>query len=605
MTASNGKSRAHTFLVVSSLTTVFLFSGTVFGWGALSSMLQRDARRNGRLQEGYYDWLCDAPDPNHPCEQQLQALNNAFTLATTFVSLTAFANGWLVDTFGPMKVTILAGAMSCVGLMGIALTRAIPGTKSEAEQGFDVFLWSLLLVAVGGSMTMFIGYQAPFVIPSHFTLLIEVNSCLFDAGTIIFPILKLLYDAGNSGYSLYAVSWAMNMKDLNDIRAAASGDTDLAGSSAAAPERQRPLEQRGMLSQMASWEFAAIFIYSIIQVPRANMYMGSVELVNRKMAEAEGIGKDTVAGVSTITGFIIPFGFLAVPLIELCVHRLGTIPTVQVTTLLGVVYNLMQLIPKLYLQLATVCVFAAWRAFLYSTISAFNGETFGVKTMGRIMGLCFVFSGLTNMITGPLVNAAVDSQNFTALLVEALCVCIPLPIIFQLLQWKRSRESHPARTPLTRSRAPSSLTAGTPQHKDILDPMGGRDHRGHGHHDEHGRDLSDLRRCVEGTSLKPLTMSYRPTASLVESGGMWRVELPHYALMLLATPTIPPMARQPLTHLLPDYVVLDVEETRAKGAGGYLAAGFWSHDWQRLPSAYERCWRGAGTTTVSGSFNPE
>lgn len=41
-------------------------------------------------------------------------------------------------------------------------------------------------------------------------------------------------------------------------------------------------------------------------------------------------------------------------------------------------------------------------------------------------------------------------------------------------------------------------------------------------------------RCVEGTSLKPLTMSYRPTASLVESGGMWRVELPHY----VSVPTI-------------------------------------------------------------------
>lgn len=31
------------------------------------------------------------------------------------VSLTAFANGWLVDTFGPMKVTILAGANGCGG----------------------------------------------------------------------------------------------------------------------------------------------------------------------------------------------------------------------------------------------------------------------------------------------------------------------------------------------------------------------------------------------------------------------------------------------------------------------------------------------------------
>ncbi|CAJ1416086.1 unnamed protein product [Effrenium voratum] len=61
------------------------------------------------------------------------------------------------------------------------------------------------------------------------------------------------------------------------------------------------------------------------------------------------------------------------------------------------------------------------------------------------------------------------------------------------------------------------------------------------------------------------------------------------ALTLLATPTIPPMARQPLTHLLPDYVVLDVEETRRLGAGGFRAAGFWSHDWQQLPSAWQRC----------------
>jgi len=468
------KERAHSFLVIMSLSTVFLFSGTVFGWGAFSSML---------LQEGYYDYLCVTPDKDHPCEKQLQALNNAFTLATTFVSLTAFVNGWLVDTLGPTKVTIISGVMNCLGLMGIALTKALPWSHHEAaEGGFDLFLWSLLLVAVGGSMTMFIGYQAPFLIPSHFTLLIEVNSCLFDAGTIIFPVLKLLYDVGVPFsaffwtytvlgmlcFSLLTVAWALNGRELDGIRQAAGG-AEANGNDGNA-QRHRPLEQRGMLQQLVSWEFAAIFIYSIIQVPRANMYMGSVELINRKIAGLEGhFSPETVAGVSTITGFIIPFGFLAVPLIELCVHRLGTIPTVQVTTLLGLLYNAMQLVPVLYLQLGTVCVFAAWRAFLYSTISAFNGEIFGVKTMGRIMGLCFVFSGLTNMLTGPIVNAAVDSNNFVPLLVEGMCFCIPLPIIFQLLHMKRSRLAvDVARTPL------ASSVRGTPrsQHKDILDPMG-------------------------------------------------------------------------------------------------------------------------------------
>ncbi|CAE8681570.1 unnamed protein product [Polarella glacialis] len=70
------------------------------------------------------------------------------------------------------------------------------------------------------------------------------------------------------------------------------------------------------------------------------------------------------------------------------------------------------------------------------------------------------------------------------------------------------------------------------------------------------------------------------------------------ALALLSTPTIPPMARQPLTHLLPDYVVLDVQETRARGPGGFLAAGFWSHSWEHEPrSAWERyCTSGSGLT---------
>ncbi|CAL1149436.1 unnamed protein product, partial [Cladocopium goreaui] len=492
------KERAHSFLVIMSLSTVFLFSGTVFGWGAFSSML---------LQEGYYDYLCVTPDKDHPCEKQLQALNNAFTLATTFVpwrsrvSLTAFVNGWLVDTLGPTKVTIISGGleigvMNCLGLMGIALTKALPWSHHEAaEGGFDLFLWSLLLVAVGGSMTMcperfkdrplgFIGYQAPFLIPSHFTLLIEawqipeVNSCLFDAGTIIFPVLKLLYDVGVPfSFSLLTVAWALNGRELDGIRQAAGG-AEANGNDGNA-QRHRPLEQRGMLQQLVSWEFAAIFIYSIIQVPRANMYMGSVELINRHwvLAGAKGLAK--VAGVSTITGFIIPFGFLAVPLIELCVHRLGTIPTVQVTTLLGLLYNA----PWLYLQLGTVCVFAAWRAFLYSTISAFNGEIFGVKTMGRIMGLCFVFSGLTNMLTGPIVNAAVDSNNFVPLLVEGMCFCIPLPIIFQLLHMKRSRLAvDVARTPLASSvrgfpiifqnQKTVQSHGGYLGAKDILDPMG-------------------------------------------------------------------------------------------------------------------------------------
>ncbi|CAE7660051.1 FMP42, partial [Symbiodinium pilosum] len=191
-----------------------------------------------------------------------------------------------------------------------------------------------------------------------------------------------------------------------------------------------------------------------------------------KIAETEGT-LDSLDWINTLTGFVIPFGFVAVPLIELSMHRLGTMWTVQLTTLIGVVYNVLQLVPSLHVQLVTVVLFAAWRAFLYSTISAFNGEIFGVKTMGRIMGLCFVFSGLTNMLTGPLVNSAVDSDNFTQLLIEGVAITIPLPVLFFILQRRRSQRSE-ARAPLTDVEPSPPVSRTNSRRKSlVIDPLGG------------------------------------------------------------------------------------------------------------------------------------
>ncbi|CAD7943000.1 unnamed protein product [Amoebophrya sp. A120] len=44
----------------------------------------------------------------------------------------------------------------------------------------------------------------------------------------------------------------------------------------------------------------------------------------------------------------------------------------------------------------------------------------------------------------------------------------------------------------------------------------------------------------------------------------------------LGQPTIPPMMRAPFTNQVPDYIVVDAHELRAKGAGGILLAGFWN-----------------------------
>jgi len=424
---------SHTFVAAMSMGTVFLFSGTVFGWGAMLSMLE---------QENFFSDLCEEVVPGKPCDAQVAALNNAFTVASTAVSLVAFGAGWLVDNAGPTKSVIVAGILNLIGYIGIALSKENEG----------MFTPALTAAAVGGSLTMFIGYQVPFLIPSKFALLIAINSCLFDAGTLNFPILKVVYGAG-LGFSalfwlyavvamimfpLFALAWSQNEAEMKQIMSA-GGDDDSTPSDA--------LTAKPLMEQIKTFEFVCIFIYSVVQVPRSNLYMGTVPLVNGKIAEASGASESSLEMVNTLTEFIIPFGFLAVPPIEMSIHKMGINNTVQLTTLIGILYNLVQLIPSLGFQLVGTCIFAIWRAFLFSIISAYNGDTFGVRTMGRIMGIGFFFSGIANIFLGPIVSASVDLGSFDPMLIGFLLVCLPLPPLFFCLK-KKAASAESAREPL-------------------------------------------------------------------------------------------------------------------------------------------------------------
>ena len=52
-----------------------------------------------------------------------------------------------------------------------------------------------------------------------------------------------------------------------------------------------------------------------------------------------------------------------------------------------------------------------------------------------------------------------------------------------------------------------------------------------------------------------------------------------FDVIMLSKPTIPPMTRQPFSNTYPDFIVTG-QDTHQKGVGGFLAAGFWGHDWK-------------------------
>eukprot|EP00403_Amphidinium_massartii_P033817 CAMPEP_0178442418 /NCGR_PEP_ID=MMETSP0689_2-20121128/38140_1 /TAXON_ID=160604 /ORGANISM="Amphidinium massartii, Strain CS-259" /LENGTH=492 /DNA_ID=CAMNT_0020065935 /DNA_START=98 /DNA_END=1576 /DNA_ORIENTATION=+ len=428
------------------LLSVFLFSGIVFGWAPLNSLLLSERT--------FYKDLC--PDgAEEACDAQRSALNQAFTIASTAVSLVALPAGYFVDKKGPIWGVTVAGVLEVLGLVGIALC------EKYGSLHFDLFLYSFTLIAVGGAMTMFCGYTLPFVFPAYATLLVETTSCLFDGSCIIFTGFSVVYNLGISfsalwwGYAALAVviygllifAWLLCREELDAARA---GPAE-AGGEVEGPAEPRPssdeISAMPLTKQMRTLEFVAIFLYATIQVTRSNLYLGTVDLYNETLEDKVHMSPATM---TTLAGLIIPFGFIAVPAIEACVHHLGTINTVHVTTLIGLSYAVVQLwwINDVA-QLVGSGLFAVWRAFLFSIISAFVMQTFGPQTMGRIMGLCFLSAAIVNLAQAPLVKWTLNTMkgDFSPLLLGAACVSLPLPIPWFVVVWKQRRQGQ-ARAPL-------------------------------------------------------------------------------------------------------------------------------------------------------------
>jgi len=387
------KFRQRGFLLVADLASVFLFSGIIFGWAPLSAML---------VDEGFYSHQC-VGEPA-PCDAQANSLNLAFTIGSTAVSFLSIPAGMLVDKFGPAVGTVVAAVLEISGLIGIAVCEDV-----NRETGFDLFLVSFTMISVGGAFTMFNAYSAPFLFKSSMNVVIELTACLFDGSCIIFTFFKMAYDAGvpfstlwwffvglaGGVYALLILAWIVNAKELKESRAV---DSTPSAEEAKSPHADS-LPSKPLLEQVRTLEFVAVCLYAAIQVPRSNLYLGSVDLTNREYALL--YDWPDVDRVISIIGLIIPLGFAAVPFIEASIHYLDLIGTFLVCSALGLLYNFLQLVPAQSAQLLGAVVFAAFRAFLFSILAAFNGATFGPTSMGSIMGLCMFVSSIVNLGQAP------------------------------------------------------------------------------------------------------------------------------------------------------------------------------------------------------------
>ena len=452
------------------LGSVFFFSGVLFGWAPLQSMLLRERGGSGQFSE-----LCpddggnNRTQPEH-CEAQLDALELVYTLSTFTLSFVSLPGGWFVDICGVRATVALACTLEVAGLV----------LFSQADSvAFDCFIPAAICMSAGGFLVMCASWPAAFLYSHWQTLILACVSCFFDASSVVPAVFDALGNTfGREKLFLAYACWAfflhavmfclwscvsvsspelnpeLNSKNKSDkscggveeecrhqLRPKKQHDggpatkisdsiVDIVATSPRRRPRSRTLRERSLTEQLCTFQFAFAVVFSSIQQLRANAYIGMNNNLLHRYHDDDG-------RFTEIFGWFLPAGVVFIPAIDLVVKRLGLAGALHATNALGVCFGALVLFNHpLEVQLGSFFFFAAFRAFLYSVMSTFNAQVFGLRTLGRITGCVFSSSAIFQLLQYPLtdlINTTFKGDPFWPCLGLVLLI-LPITIMLLILQ---------------------------------------------------------------------------------------------------------------------------------------------------------------------------
>jgi hypothetical protein len=459
------------------LSTVF-FSGIIFGWAPLKLLLQREGQY-------YDDELLATEHEFYPgvatTAAALKQYNRIFTVAQFVLSFASLPIGFFLDVSSKTVHFGLAALFEIIGLILFGI--------SDSKNG-DYFLLSYSLLALGGCMTMLGSFPASFLLPQYQAGILAAISCLFDASSIIFAIFDRCNTMQPNVwtrrhlftvyaviaillYTILACCWGV--LEQRDWKTIAETETRQKQQKQQQPplEKNRPKEEETismihdhkenassssdddvglkhkpvgkdlnhhhterihrlgihewtLLRQLRTLEFVTVLVFACIHMLRCNYY---IETVNEQLAIYGDDDDHDSKKYARMFSLVLPSGIIFVPVIERTIQRLGVVSTLHITNGIGVLFGTLLLIPSLQLQAVNFVVFTAFRAFLYATLNTFIAVSFGVSTMGRVIGCTFTTAAMVTLLQYPAASFAERRGSFHLVNCVMVLACI-LPISF-------------------------------------------------------------------------------------------------------------------------------------------------------------------------------
>ncbi|EQC36706.1 hypothetical protein SDRG_06140 [Saprolegnia diclina VS20] len=382
-----------------------LFAGFIFGWASMLLMLQ---------EENQYAERC-TPETINPstgrCADQDAKLSLIYGVAQFLLSFCSLPTGIVLDKVGPMWMTLVAGIFAVAGYLLMAVSDSAT---------FDAFVYGYGLLGMSGSATLLASYRAGFVLLRWQTAIIAGVCCLFDGSAVMPSVLYAIHKSGGFSrqsllyfyagvafvvyFSLVAL-WCIIERQNKVLEGTIDSVSDNSDPEAAlspsynALQEDKPLSESPLFTQLKSFEFRFLLTFTAVHNLQSSYYFGTV---NQTLANYD----DTSKVYTKAFGWILPAGFIFIPVIDWVVGRFGLPASMGLTTALCIGYHIVSLIPVLTLQVVSFVLFTAFRAMFYSNVAACGAATFGSVNMGKIIGAVNTAAAIIALLEIPLVEAA-------------------------------------------------------------------------------------------------------------------------------------------------------------------------------------------------------
>lgn len=353
-----------------------------------------------------------------------------FTIGATGACMSNVFFGPYLDKFGGARCGRLAGALMCLGAVGMAVAEL--DAVHEVGGRPSLLILSFGLLGLGGPGMQLPTLRCEHLFPENGTLVTSVNIALFDASCAVLLCFKLSHAwlpamSVQRLFEGYAIVLFMCLASGQVLfgysdRAYASRSSVPEGQQDVVTAIDAPVQK--FSAMVFSFRFVYLATFCAIGILRLNFV---VMTLNAQLADAFGPESRETHVLSYLFSTLVPLGGLIAPLTAILLSRFRRW-AYRVCLMLGVAYGICIAIPDPRFQVLAYVIISFSRQLTFTIVFVLSSSLFGHEHLGKLLAANDLLRTVVGLLQYPIARAkgSVLLPNWFAVDMFMVALTVPL-----------------------------------------------------------------------------------------------------------------------------------------------------------------------------------